>query len=125
PPLAAFDFDPELGWAPRAGGGEGELRWDSAGSRIARAPLARERREGVARAVAAGDSFTLGLEVGALEAWPALVEAGRPGLEVANLGMAGYGIDQALLRLERDGLALAPDEVWFGFLPGATLRLVT
>jgi hypothetical protein len=39
--------------------------------------------------------------------------------------MNAYGLDQSLLRLERDGFALAPDEVWIGFVPSTLLRVVT
>jgi hypothetical protein len=53
------------------------------------------------------------------------VDAGREDLEIANLGCGGYGLDQALLRLRRDGLPLEPAEVWFGWLPAATLRVTT
>src|SRR5690606_35535786 len=49
----------------------------------------------------------------------------RDELEVANLAMGAYGLDQALLRLRRDGLHLAPDEIWLGWLPAASLRVGT
>jgi hypothetical protein len=124
-PLAGFAFDGQLGWSVPADGGRGELRFDWAGARIASEPLARVKRPGSARIVALGDSFTLGDEVGAAQSWPA--ELGRllPEVELANLGMNAYGLDQSLLRLERDGFGLAPDEVWLGFVPSTLLRVVT
>jgi hypothetical protein len=125
-PLATpFDFDPELGWCSRPDGGSGEFRFDWAGSRIARAALARERRPGVKRIVATGDSFVLGIEVGARESWCAELEALDPSLEVANLGVGSYGVDQAFLRWRRDGKKLAGDEVWLGILPSVATRVVT
>jgi hypothetical protein len=124
-PLAGFAFDAGLGWSVPADGGRGELRFDWAGARIAGEPLAREKQPGRRRIVVLGDSFTLGDEVGARESWPAQLGRLRPELEIANLGMNAYGLDQSLLRLEQEGFALAPDEVWIGFVPSTLLRVVT
>ena len=124
-PLADFDFDRELGWQPPQDGVRGEFRFDWAGARIGSKALARERKPGTRRVVAVGDSFTFGAEVGAQETWIARIDAAHANLEIANLGLSGYGADQALLRLERDGLALHPDEVWFAVVPCNVLRCVT
>jgi hypothetical protein len=49
-----------------------------------------------------GDSFTMGHGVNAHEAFPARVEARIGGrMQAVNLGVQGYGTDQALLALER------------------------
>jgi len=124
-PLENADFDVELGWAPRRDGGSGEFRFDWAGARLVDEPLPHAKRAGVRRIVAVGCSFTLGDEVRATESWAARVDAARDDVEVANLGMGAYGIDQAHLRFLRDGVPLAPDEVWLGFLPSAAPRVVT
>jgi hypothetical protein len=118
-------FDAELGWCNKPESGFGEFRYDWAGARIGAAPLAREKPAGFRRVVAVGCSMTHGEEVGATESWCARAEALLPGLEIANLGVAAYGLDQALLRLRRDGWPLAPDEVWLGVLPQAALRVTT
>ena len=118
-------FDPELGWCPRPGQDLGLYVHDWAGCRIQLGELAREKTPGVRRAVAVGCSFTQGAEVQGNETWSAVLDARRADLEVANLGVAGYGNDQALLRFRRDGARLAPDEVWLGFMPSATLRVTT
>jgi len=123
--IQAGKFDPELGWCNRPGSGFGEQTYDELGARIGLAPLARAKPAGVRRALALGCSMTHGDEVGAGEAWCAQVDAALPALEVANLGVPAFGIDQALLRLRRDGPALAPDEVWLGILPQAALRVTT
>lgn len=119
----AVAFDAELGWAPRRGWDDGTRRYDWAGARIASRPLARTR-DGRTRVVAVGGSFTHGDEVAGDQTWLAHV-ARRLGVEVGNLGVGAYGIDQALLRWRRDGVPLAPDEVWLGFMPSAVLRVVT
>lgn len=118
---SASRLDPDLGWGPF--GDEEALDW--AGARSGSTPLPRERAPGVRRVVAVGDSYTFGTDVEAEEAWPALVARARADLEVANLGVGGYGLDQAVLRLRRDGLPLGPDEVWVGILPRAALRVTT
>lgn len=118
-------FDPVLGWCNPPASGFGEFRYDWAGARIGTAPLAARKAPGVRRVVAVGCSMTHGEEVGATESWCARVDALEEGLEVANLGVAAYGIDQALLRLRRDGWKLEPDEVWLGVLPQAALRVTT
>jgi hypothetical protein len=119
-------FDPDLGWCA-APGTEGALfAYDWAGCRIgASGPLPRERTPGVRRVATVGCSFTRGDRVPAEAAWPSRVDAARADLEVANLGMGGFGVGQALLRTRRDALPLEPDEVWLGYLPVASLRPLT
>jgi hypothetical protein len=118
-------FDPELGWCNKPESGHGEFRYDWAGARIGDGPLVHVKPAGVRRVVAVGCSMTHGEEVSATESWCARVDTLLSGVEVANLGVAAYGLDQALLRLRRDGWPLAPDEVWLGVLPQAALRVTT
>lgn len=125
PPASALHFDAELGWCPRAEGSFGADRFDWAGARLAGQELAREKRPGERRVLALGCSFTFGEEVRSAESWPAQLDALRADLELANLGVSAYGLDQALLRYRRDGRRLAADEVWLGFLPTAALRVTT
>lgn len=121
----AGKFDAELGWCNKAESGFGEFRYDWAGARIGTSPLERVKPPGIRRVVAVGCSMTHGEEVGATQSWCARTDALAPGLEIANLGVAAYGLDQALLRLRRDGWPLDPDEVWLGVLPQAALRVTT
>jgi len=122
---ATTRFDPELGWCNPPGGGFGEFRYDWAGARLGAEPLAREPAPGLRRIVTVGCSMTHGEEVGARESWCAQLDEALPEVEVANLGVAAYGLDQALLRLRRDGFPLEPEEVWLGLLPQAALRITT
>jgi hypothetical protein len=119
-------LDPELGWAPEPGFAAGAYRYDAAGARVgAGGPLPSARTPGVRRVVAVGCSFTHGDEVAGDQTWCSRLDAARADLELANLGVGGYGADQALLRLRRDGLPLQPDEAWFGLLPAAAPRVTT
>jgi hypothetical protein len=61
-----------------------------------------------------GDSITFGTGVGDQETFSHLLDA-SPGLEVLNLGVDGYGTDQELIRLEREGLAWHPHVVILNF----------
>jgi hypothetical protein len=118
-------FDPELGWCPRPSSSSMGASFDALGARAGTRPHAAQPAAGGRRVIALGCSFTLGLEVGDAEAWPALVEAAEPGLEVVNLGVAGYGLDQAYLRYLRDGTELGAEEVWLGLMPEGAPRVAT
>jgi len=122
-PVLDVAFDPELGWTCPPDGGSGDFTNDWAGCRVGARPLPRAQVPGVTRIVCVGGSFTRGDEVGPLECWPSLVDAAREDVEIANLGVGGFGLDQALMRLVRDGLPLEPDEVWLGLMPQAALRV--
>lgn len=122
-------LDAELGWAPNLDPETTPrgrfFSYDERGLRRSRVPLAARPAQGVRRVVAIGCSFTRGDEVAGDECWVGRLSDEREDLEIANLGMGGYGLDQALLRLERDGLSLGPQEVWLGLLPRAALRNAT
>jgi lysophospholipase L1-like esterase len=66
------------------------------------------------RAVALGDSFVWGNEVAGDENFAALLNRANNGLEVLNMGVPGYGIDQAILKYERHGADYRPDVVILG-----------
>jgi lysophospholipase L1-like esterase len=115
----AVRYDPVLGWGyppysrvrHRTAEFDVEFRFDNAGRRGGGiSPY------GPPVAVFAGDSLTLGWGLAEPETFAA--RAGRAlGLQVANLGVAGYATDQAYLRLLRDGLPLRPRLVVFTFCP--------
>lgn len=115
----------ELGWGPRPARAGSPGAYDEFGARRSTVALGATPRSGVRRVVAVGCSFTHGEEVAAGDSWPARLGDPRDDVEVANLGFGAYGLDQALLRLRRDGLKLEPDEVWLGWLPFASTRITT
>lgn len=117
-PKEFVELHPELGWVPAPKLRKLKLNGvrintNSAGMRGAREyPL---ERTGAPRLVAVGDSFTFGQCVTDAESFPGRLEQLLPGSEVLNLGVMGYGHDQALQRLRVHGLAYRPDVVLLGF----------
>jgi lysophospholipase L1-like esterase len=108
-------FDPELGWRPlpnvkKVGGLWGVSRpasTNSHGWRDRERPY--EKPAGVRRAVAIGDSFTFGADVDDGERFTDVLGRLVPGLDVVNLGVAGYGTDQQLRVLEMEAFRYQPD----------------
>jgi hypothetical protein len=86
-----FERDKDLGWRP----GTGTNNFDAFGARLS------DFKPSSSRVVAYGDSFVFGADVANNETFPhQLSEMIRE--NVRNLGVNGYGPDQALLRLKRD-----------------------
>lgn len=79
---------------------------------------------GSIRVAAFGDSFVYGNEVSDDDAWCAMLERRSNDLEVLNYGVGGYGLDQAFLRFQNEGMALRPDVVLIGFAPDDLRRIV-
>ena len=109
-------YDGHLGWQTM-GPGYGAL-----GERLFERGL---RAPGAKRLALIGCSFTHGDEVEAEHTWAHGLAELRPDLDPWNLGVGGYGLDQAVLRLEGVGARLAPDEVWIGLMPSALPRLLS
>ncbi len=122
-------YDPELGWSNVPGkhvadlyGPGRHLTINSQGFRAERVYASRAPK-GRVRAVCLGDSFTLGFGVGDADTWCARLERLEPRFETVNMGQGGYGVDQAYLWYRRDGAALQPDVVLFGFIQEDFLRM--
>ena len=103
-----FREDPVLGYAPREQARSTNDWWQSnnLGAR-ARRDTSPAIVPGTTRVLVFGDSFAAGSRVPQESAWPAVLEAGQPDLEVVNLGVDGYSAAQSLLRYRvlRDRLA--------------------
>jgi len=64
-----------------------------------------------------GDSFTFGLEVKYEDTWGSRLETALGSdTQVINFGVDGYGVDQILLRYQRDVVPWHPDIVIFGMI---------
>jgi len=102
--------DDELGWVV-AKNGKYKVEYESNAQGV-RAPADRVYttvpQPGKVRIVAVGDSFTHCDEVKNDETWEAALEGLRNDLEVLNLGVPGFGTDQAMMRYRRDGVRFRP-----------------
>lgn len=116
-------LDFTLGWRYRAGYSGRDDLLSSQGLRGAR-EYEPTPRPGTLRVAAFGDSFVYGNEVGPDESWPAQIERMYPAIQVLNLGVGGYGVDQALLRYRLQGARFRPDVVIMGFAPDDLRRVV-
>jgi hypothetical protein len=112
--------DRELGWTVRPLGHSSDGLYE-ANAEGARAPAGTTYGEhpaaGRLRIVTVGDSFTHGDTVGVEDTWQREMERRRSDLEVVNLGVPGYGTDQAYLRWRRDGTPLHPQIALLGIWP--------
>jgi len=111
--------DPQLGWRlprnvrvrHRTRHFDVTVALDGAGRRV---PLGEGGRGGRPVAVFVGDSVTFGWGVEAEQAFPERWGA-LAGFDVRNLGVPGYGTDQAYLALLADGLPLGPQLVVYTY----------
>ncbi len=74
-----------------------------------------ERRPGVPRVVVLGDSFTFGWGIGHEHAWPALVDAALPDVEVLNFAVPGQNTWLELEHYRRTARGWRPDVVLVGW----------
>jgi len=110
-------FDDALGWSLTPGaravskstGQPIEYAINSAGFRDREFP--REKPAGVFRILVVGDSHAFGFGVPLDKHFTKLLEGYFTGVEVMNLGVSGYGVDQELLFLRDTGFAYHPDLV--------------
>ena len=123
-PRSLAEFDPNLGWRPRPGGGGAPASITPQGIRSQRmygpSPAA-----GVLRVAAFGDSFVYGSEVSESQAWSSVIEDISTDVEVLNYGVPGYGQDQIALRFFEEARTLNPTVVLMGVASPTLERIMT
>lgn len=118
------EYHPELGWYHQKNKRARiqtdfvnvEIQTNSAGFRGAR-EYSLEKKPGVKRVLALGDSFVFGFGVAEGENFSQRLEAADPQTEVLNLGVPGYGIDQMLMAYRSMGKSYHADTVLIGLFP--------
>lgn len=122
-------YDSLLGWVnipsvqvPDLWGTGAGLQNNAQGFRASR-EIATEVSAGGIRILCSGDSFAFGQGVANDETWCHQLQQLDNRIETVNLGLPGYGIDQALLRYKRDGLALEHQIHLFTFIGGDIARM--
>jgi hypothetical protein len=124
--FVAHGWDAELGWVRKPntenteigkGGTNTHFRIDETGARAdpgyPPSPLS---------AIALGDSYTFCRQVNDDETWPHFLSRALSG-RVRNIGVGNYGIDQALLRLEREFYDTPAPIVIMGVVPETICRI--
>lgn len=118
------EFDARLGWFHKKNAEahlltkaiDQKLSTNSLGLR-GRREYQKQKSEGITRFYLLGDSFAFGFGVADEETLTARIESSDPSVEAMNLGVAGYGIDQMKLLLEKFGFDYMPDLVFIAVYP--------
>ena len=129
--LYCYRPDPTFGWGlwPGTAGmftseGHAFVRINSVGMRDHEHPIAKPA--GVYRIAVLGDSYTDATQIPLDSTYWArlpglLTSCGRPGVEVLNFGVAGYGTVQEWLMLHRASI-YSPDLILLQITPGNDVR---
>ena len=126
--LAYLVYDESLGWTVGTNRRSGDgIHFSSAEGLRAATPAAVFPRTTERRRIAVvGDSFAFAQHVKFEDSFGHLLErAFSPNVEVLNFGVPGYGLDQALVKLEKQVLAWKSDIVVFGFPEHNLFRTMT
>jgi hypothetical protein len=118
-------FDPELGWVVgRSRESDDGLYFSSEeGIRSAKPGVRLADRKAPFRIAIIGDSNAFSLEVPFEHSWGAYLEAMLGAdVQILNFGVNGYGVDQAVLRLERDVHQWSPDIVILAMIQHDLIR---
>lgn len=115
-------YDPFLGWSPRPNSRSSNdlYHYNSFGIRTASTSIdySMSPSDDTLRIVIIGDSFTHGDEVPFENTWGYHLEKNLQEInintQVINLGVGGYGMDQAFLRWKQLGYKFSPHLVIFG-----------
>ena len=110
-------YSREYGWKGRPGAvtpmGDGWATLNAHGFRGRDLPA--QKTAGRTRLVVLGDSVAFGYGVTDEQPFPRLIDVHDNPIDVANLGVQGYGPGQELIVLRREGLTRDPDVVLLAF----------
>lgn len=124
----AHGWDPELGWVRKPGTAHDETRQGEHVTRYHIDGNGARRNPGFegkpALALTYGDSYTFCRHVNDDETWPHVLSRMLGGC-VANHGVGNYGLDQALLRLEREFDNHPAPVVIMGVVPETICRVLS
>ena len=115
-------YDPDLGWKPQenAISANGWYRTNNLGAR-SDYDIKKDKVSGKRRVLLFGDSFAQGSRLPQEETWTSMLCQQYPEIEIANFGVDGYGMGQALLMYMRIHDRLDYDSTLFLFVPSADL----
>jgi hypothetical protein len=124
----AHGWDPELGWCRKPNTNGIDTGWGETHAAYSIDPLGARSSPGYADArisvLAYGDSYTFCRQVEDTETWPEQLSHAL-NARVANFGIGNYGLDQALLRLEREYDKCPAPVVIIGVVPETISRVLS
>lgn len=117
-------LDPILGWAPKpsetilSGGSNGKPKTETINAQKIRGKRIHSfvPQDGIVRIAAFGDSYTFGSAASDEECWAEMISSSDKRVEVLNFGVGGYGLDQAFLRYQREGVLFNPHVVFICYM---------
>jgi lysophospholipase L1-like esterase len=111
--LHFYRFHPDVGLFHKPGftGEHGGVVYETNPKGLRGPMVDTERVPGRGRVVLLGDSLVWGFGVSEGESLADAIASVRPGVDVLNFGVAGFGTGQELMLLEAEALAYAPDRV--------------
>lgn len=121
-------YDSLLGWKnlPRAEArqetSEFKVNYRTNSSRFRDRERSYSRNRGFFRILSLGDSITFGSSVDRDQRFTDLLEEKLRNIEVINLGVQGYGLDQELLLLQEEGANYQPDLILLYLIPDDLTR---
>lgn len=116
-----FELDGALLYKMRPYSRKDLNRWGYRGADWGKHP-----EDGKKRILFLGDSFVFGVNVDIENSLPAKLQEKLGGsYEVLNLGVQGYGPDQSLRQLEKEGLGFKPDAVVLALYPANDFNDIT
>ncbi len=116
-------YDATLGWTIKKNGTSPLAQANSQGLRGNR-EYSLAVPPGVTRISSFGDSYTHGDGVSNEETWQENLQDLTPNLEVLNFGIPGFGLDQAFLRYQKEGVKYDSQIVLIGFMSENIFRHV-
>ena len=121
-------WDAEIGWVRKPNTRHGELGRSGVRTSYSLDGFGARRNPGFenrpVRVLAYGDSYTFARQVNNEEAWPHVLST-LLDANVANFGVGNYGLDQALLRLEREFDDHPAPVVMMGLVPETLCRILS
>ncbi len=117
------DYHAVLGWTVKPSAGSEPYQSNSQGVRSVR-EYTSQPATGKTRIVAYGDSFTHGDEIPNDQTWTHYLEQGDTTIDALNLGVGGYGLDQAYLRYQLHENQFSADIVLIGYMVNNVERTV-
>jgi len=119
-------WDPELGWIRKPNTHHGEMGREGVRTSYSLGHNGARHNPGFdekpVEVLAYGDSYTFARQVNNNEAWPHLVSKAL-NKNVANFGVGNYGLDQALMRLEREYHLHPSKIILMGVVPETICRI--